>query len=130
MNPPNLDPDILSFFEAAASEGAKYPPVKMEVPYDGHRRTLGAIARRFALGGPEMAETRDLWVGARGRSIRCRCYYPRRDEPLPVMVHFHGGGWVQYSVETHDRLAREYAANGDVAVVSVDYALSPEAKFP
>src|SRR3954447_21620121 len=48
----------------------------------------------------------------------------------PVMVHFHGGGWVQYSGETHDRLAREYAANGDVAIVIIDYALSPEAKFP
>jgi len=130
MNAPKLDPEILKFFEAAGSEGAKYPPVKMEVPYDNHRRTLGMIAQQFVAGGPEMAETQDRWVEARGRAIRCRCYYPRLDEPLPAMVHFHGGGWVQYSIETHDRLAREYAANGDVTVVSVDYALSPEAKFP
>ena len=46
------------------------------------------------------------------------------------MVHFHGGGWIQSSIDTHDRLAREYAAAGDMAVVSVDYSLSPEAKFP
>ena len=46
------------------------------------------------------------------------------------MVHFHGGGWIQSSIDTHDRLAREYAAAGDVAVVSVDFALSPEARFP
>lgn len=44
MHAPKLDPEILKFFEAAGSEGAKYPPVKMEVPYDNHRRTLGMIA--------------------------------------------------------------------------------------
>jgi acetyl esterase len=77
-----------------------------------------------------MAETADRWVAARGRRILCRIYRPRTDQVLPVMVHFHGGGWVQSSIDTHDRLAREYAAAGDVAVVSVDFALSPEAKFP
>jgi acetyl esterase len=46
------------------------------------------------------------------------------------MVYFHGGGWVWANVDTHDRMVREYAAAGQVAVVSVDYALSPEAKFP
>ncbi len=45
-----------------------------------------------------------------------------------MLVWFHGGGWVWASVDTHDRLCREYAA--DVAVVGVDHALSPEAKFP
>jgi acetyl esterase len=45
-------------------------------------------------------------------------------------VYFHGGGWVWANVDTHDRMTREYAAAGPVAVVSVDYALSPEAKFP
>ena len=45
-------------------------------------------------------------------------------------MYFHGGGWVWANVDTHDRMTREYAAAGQVAVVSVDYALSPEAKFP
>jgi acetyl esterase len=85
---------------------------------------------KAALGGPVMADTSDRWVAASGRRILCRLYQPRVDEALPVMVHFHGGGWLQSSIDTHDRLAREYAAAGDVAVVSVDYSLSPEAKFP
>jgi acetyl esterase len=55
---------------------------------------------------------------------------PRTDRPLPVLVYFHGGGWVWGSVDTHDCAARSLAADGDVATVSVDYALSPEAKFP
>ena len=57
MHAPKLDPEILKFFEAAGSEGAKYPPVKMEVPYDNHKQTLGMIAQQFVAGGPEMAES-------------------------------------------------------------------------
>ena len=69
-----------------------------------------------------MAEMTDRWVIARGgRQILCRVYSPRVNDTMPVMVHFHGGGWIQSSIDTHDRLAREYAAAGDVAVVRVDY---------
>ncbi|MGH8229723.1 MAG: alpha/beta hydrolase, partial [Steroidobacteraceae bacterium] len=60
----------------------------------------------------------------------CRVYRPRTDCALPLLVYFHGGGWVWSSIDTHDRLARELAAAGGLAVVSVDYALSPEASFP
>lgn len=125
-----VDPELAAFFRDAGQEFANYPPVRMEVPYEPHRRTVDTIALKAALGGPQMAETSDRWIAARGRHIRCRLYRPRVDETLPVMVHFHGGGWLQSSIDTHDRLAREYAAAGDVAVVSVDYSLSPEAKFP
>jgi acetyl esterase len=45
-------------------------------------------------------------------------------------VYFHGGGCLWSSIDTHDRLAREYAAGAGIAVVSVDYALSPDAVFP
>jgi acetyl esterase len=42
----------------------------------------------------------------------------------------HGGGWTMFSIDTHDRLMREYAARAGVIVVGLDYSLSPEAKFP
>lgn len=77
-----------------------------------------------------MADTTERWIAARGRRIFCRVHRPLTSRPSPVLVYFHGGGWVWSSVDTHDRLAREYAAAGEVAVVSVDYALSPEARFP
>ena len=125
-----VDPELAAFFRDAGQEFANYPQVAMEVPYEPHRRTIDTIALKASSGGPAMAETSDLSVAARGRRILCRLYRPRVDESLPVMVHFHGGGWIQSSIDTHDRLAREYAAAGDVAVVSVDYSLSPEAKFP
>ena len=124
------DPEMAAFTAAAEAAAAKYPPIRLEVPLDPHRATNDALSMPYAQGGPVMAETADRWIAARGRRIFCRVYRPRVDRPLPTMVYFHGGGWVWASVDTHDRLVREYCAAGEVAAVSVDYALSPEAKFP
>jgi len=124
------DPEMLQFQREADDYAKNFPPVRVEIPLDPHRAVNDLLALRNASGGPVMAETTDRWVAARGRRIFCRVYRPRTDRSLPTMVYFHGGGWVWSSVDTHDRLAREYAAAGQVAVVSVDYALSPEAKFP
>ena len=130
MTDQRLDPDMRAFLAAQEIEAAKYPPIRLEIPLDPHRAINDAIAMPLAKGGPAMAETRDRWVSARGRRIFCRLYRPHTDRELPALVYFHGGGWVWASVDTHDRLVREYAAGAEVAVVSVDYALSPEAKFP
>jgi len=130
MTDQRLDPDMRAFLAAQEIEAAKYPPIRLEIPLDPHRDINDAIAMPLAKGGPAMAETRDRWVSARGRRIFCRLYRPHTDRELPALVYFHGGGWVWASVDTHDRLVREYAAGAEVAVVSVDYALSPEAKFP
>ncbi len=129
-NTPRVDAELAAFFRNVGQELANHPAIRMELPYGPHRQTLEAIALKATSGGPVMAETSDRWVVGGGRRILCRLYRPRVDETLPVMVHFHGGGFVQSSIDTHDRLSREYAAAGDIAVVSVDYSLSPEAKFP
>ena len=126
----NWDPDMAAFAAAGEQEAAAYPPVRLEIPLEPHRRVNDALSMRCAEGGPAVPETTERWVAARGRRIYCRVYRPTMGGPLPVLVWFHGGGWVWASVDTHDRLCREYAANAGVAVVSVDYALSPEAKFP
>ena len=95
-----------------------------------HRLVNDAISLARAARGPDMAETTERWVAARGRRIYCRIHRPRVDRPLPALVYLHGGGWVWGSVDTHDSAARELAAGGEVATISVDYALSPEARFP
>ena len=121
----------MAAFTAAGEEEAKaYPPIRLEIPLEPHRRVNDTLSLRSAAGGPSVAEVTEQWVAARGRKIYCRVYRPVTDRVLPVLVWFHGGGWVWASVETHDRLCREYAAFAGIAVVSVDYALSPEAKFP
>ena len=109
---------------------AAYPPVKVELPLAPHRAVSDLLGMRTAAGGPLMAETSDRFVHACGRRIFCRVFRPVTDRLIPTLVYFHGGGWVWANVDTHDRMTREYAAAGPVAVVSVDYSLSPEAKFP
>jgi len=124
------DPEMRAYQEAAEAIAAKYPPVRLELPLAPHRAVNDAISLARAPRGPDMAETTERWVAARGRRIYCRVHRPRTDRPLPALVYLHGGGWVWGSVDTHDSVARELSAAGEVATVSVDYALSPEAKFP
>src|SRR4029077_13102470 len=47
-----------------------------------------------------------------------------------ALIYLHGGGWALFSLDTHDRVMREYASRAGVMVIGVDYALSPEAKYP
>jgi acetyl esterase len=124
------DPEMAAFTADQENAAAAYPPVKVELPLAPHRRVNDLLGMRMAVGGPAMAETTDRWVDGTGRRIFCRVFQPVNDRVLPTLIYFHGGGWVWANVDTHDRMTREYAAAGQVAVVSVDYALSPEAKFP
>jgi acetyl esterase len=116
--------------EEAEAIASRFPPVKLELPLEPHRQVNDAISLARGTRGPEMAETMERWVAARGRRIYCRVHRPHTDGALPALVYFHGGGWVWGSVDTHDTAARSLAAGGEVAAVSVDYALSPEARFP
>ncbi len=66
-----------------------------------------------------------------GISISLRIVKPKDSkETLPVLMYFHGGGWILGNEFTHDRLVRELAVGGNVAVVFVNYTPSPEAVFP
>jgi acetyl esterase len=62
--------------------------------------------------------------------IPIRVYTPKGKAPFPVLVYFHGGGWVIGNLDTHDSLCRSLANNAGCVVVSVGYRLSPENKFP
>src|SRR6201996_2518372 len=124
------DPEMAAFTAEQEKAAAAYPPVKVELPLEPHRKVNDLLGMRTATGGPMMAETADRFVHACGRRIFCGVFRPVTDRVVPTLVYFHGGGWVWANVDTHDRMTREYAAAGPVAVVSVDYALSPEAKFP
>lgn len=62
--------------------------------------------------------------------VPVRIYWPERDGPLPAIVFFHGGGFVISSVEGHDSFARKLAAGSGAVVVSVDYRLAPEHRYP
>jgi acetyl esterase len=74
-------------------------------------------------------EERRIFAG--GREIVVWVYSPPgAQQNLPVVVFFHGGGWVVCTLETHDPYCRALAMEAGVRVVSVDYRLAPEHKFP
>jgi acetyl esterase len=77
-----------------------------------------------------VAETRDLAIPGPGGPIPARLYRPAATGTLPVLVFFHGGGWVVGDIESHDTGCRHLAHRAECAVVSVDYRLAPEHKFP
>ena len=73
---------------------------------------------------------RDLTVRGADGPLRARCYLPSGSSLLPVVVFYHGGGFVLCDLDTHDNLCRRLANGSGCAVVSVDYRLAPEARFP
>lgn len=91
--------------------------------------------RRFATQPepPAVAETRDLQAEGPHGPIPLRLLRPAgaaAGAVLPVLVYYHGGGWVIGDLDTHDTLCRELANLSGCAVVSVDYRMAPEHRFP
>ncbi|MBT4498581.1 MAG: alpha/beta hydrolase [Gemmatimonadetes bacterium] len=65
-----------------------------------------------------------------GSPLALRIYTPAGQQPLPVLVFLHGGGWVLCNLDTHDNATRDLANGAGCIVVAVDYRLAPEHKFP
>ncbi|HWK96316.1 MAG TPA: alpha/beta hydrolase [Pseudolabrys sp.] len=82
---------------------------------------------------PHVGLTREYTVQGKGGAFQVRYYRGVRtfpDEALPVQVYFHGGGWVIGDLDSHDWVCRAVANAANCAVVSVDYRLAPEHRFP
>jgi acetyl esterase len=75
---------------------------------------------------PPVHRTEDRVAGA----VPVRVYWPSDESGLPILVWFHGGGWVIGSVDSHDATCRQMCNDTGAIVVSVDYRLAPEHKFP
>lgn len=120
-----VDPEIAYFVNAINQSYEKVENLaSMTLP---ERRELAEqIRTSWRTGGPQMYQTTNIDVAG----VPLRIYRPNADAKLPAMLYIHGGGWTLFSINTHDRLMREYAARAGVIVVGIDYSLSPEAKFP
>ncbi|AGU52178.1 alpha/beta hydrolase fold-containing protein [Variovorax paradoxus B4] len=82
---------------------------------------------------PPVAEVRDLKAEGPHGTIPMRLYRPlgtSAHAALPVLVYFHGGGWVIGDLDTHDVLCRSFANGAGCAVASIDYRMGPEHRFP
>lgn len=83
---------------------------------------------------PELARVEELAISAPHGTIPARLFVPKRlrkhNDLAPALVFFHGGGWVIGNLDTHDVACRKLADEGQLIVISVDYRLAPEHKFP
>jgi acetyl esterase len=122
----DVDPEIRTFVVALNHGYGQFSDFDV-LPLPQRRAAAETVRRQWRTGGPVMAATRETTVAG----CRVRIYRPVETSKVqPAMLYVHGGGWTMFSIDTHDRLMREYAARAGVVVVGVDYSLSPEAKFP
>jgi acetyl esterase len=129
--PVTLDPDAAAVFRAFQEAGR--PAYETLTP---------AEAREFYLAGrpvtnpepPELKSVEALAIPAPHGSIPARIYTPKTLRQAgglaPCLVFFHGGGWVIGDLDSHDVVCRKLADEGQLTVISVDYRLAPEHKFP
>ncbi len=94
------------------------------------RDALDEFARAGRDRAEPVASVDDRAVPGPAGDIPVRVYRPTDDSALPLVVYFHGGGWVIGSLETHDNSCRALANAVGCVVVSVDYRLAPDHKFP
>jgi acetyl esterase len=80
--------------------------------------------------GPTVAKVEDYLVPGHAGDITARIYTPEGTGPFPLLVWFHGGGWVFGDLESADPIARNLAVGAGCVVASVDYRLAPDTKFP
>jgi acetyl esterase len=122
-----LDPQARAYLDLIASLGGKPP---REMSYDEWR--VQGLERKayFAIPPRPVANVEDRAIPGPAGDIPIRIYTPDAPGPLPVFVYIHGGGWVIGSVEQSDNLARAIANLTPCVVVSVEYRLAPETRFP
>ena len=72
----------------------------------------------------------DITIPGPDGNIPVRIYTPKGDFPLPILVYYHGGGWVIGDLDSHDGICRKLADKAKIIVVAVDYRLAPEHAFP
>lgn len=78
----------------------------------------------------ELFRVYDIDIPARECKIPIRIYQPKSENRRPVIMYFHGGGFVMRSVDSHDKVCRRIARDNNAVVISVEYRLAPEHKFP
>lgn len=122
-----LHPQIETVLKAMAA--AKLRRFEDLTPAEA-REQFESVARASKAVRPSVAKVMNISIPGSGGGIGARVYRPNDRSPLPAIVYFHGGGHVVGSLDTHDVTARNLCLGSEAVVVSVDYRLAPEHKFP
>ena len=121
-----LQPDVEIVLEVFEELGL---PSYEELPVDA-ARAMSTAANAERPPGPAVGEVVDGTLPGAAGDLAYRLYRPHTAGPHPVVVYFHGGGWVLGSADSDDPLCRDLCVRADAVVVSVDYRHAPEDRFP
>lgn len=128
MSDPFVRPDTAAFLQFLNSQTG---PKMHEIPVADARGMMQAMRHVADAEVGELAVKRDLSIPGPAGDIPARLYDTRADrEPGPVMVFYHGGGFVIGDIESHEPYCAEAARQLDMPVISIDYRLAPENPFP
>jgi acetyl esterase len=122
-----LAPEIQAELARLAAAGT--PPLQQQSVEQARRLHVEGAA---ALGGApvEVAAVDDRTIPGPAGDLGVRVYTPHGEPPFPIVVWFHGGGWVVGTLDTYDPVCRALAAAVPAVVVAVDYRLAPEHRYP
>jgi len=125
-----LDPDAQLVLEMIRLAGR--PPFETLTPDEARAAYINS---RKVLQPPaeDVAGVRDLTAPGPASDIKLRIYRASGTTPadkLPVLIYYHGGGWLLGDLDSHDGVCRRFANAAQCCVVSVDYRMAPEHKFP
>ena len=121
-----LDPQVRALLDEMDAQGQAPLPDMDPTQARELMRQLAALARY----PDQPAATVDRRIPGPAGDVPIRVYVPEASEPLPVVVYFHGGGWVIGDIRTHDATCQQLATSVPAAVVSVGYRLAPEHPYP
>ena len=123
-----LDPQARDFLDRLAA--AQMPPIQEQTV--AQARAQMNLSTQFLGPLPRVARVEDRRIPGPGGEIRVRIITPQGagPGPLPVLVYFHGGGWVLGNIESHEGVCRAVANAAGLIVATVDYRLAPEHRFP
>lgn len=97
---------------------------------DEIRARMAPLEAMRKLAGPPVAAETDRLIPGPGGELAIRIYRPQGQAPFPMVVYFHGGGFVLGGIDSHAHICRELANRASALVVSVDYRRAPEHRFP
>jgi acetyl esterase len=126
----SLDPQAQAILDAVRKAGL---PELWQLTPDQAREQYALRVKRLDVRDEPFHAAETLRIDVAERSLRVRVYRPREQmigERLPVLVWYHGGGFVIGDLDTHDSACRRLARLAQCLVVAVDYRLAPEHRFP
>ncbi|MFC7474462.1 alpha/beta hydrolase [Dankookia sp. GCM10030260] len=120
-----VDPQIQALLDA----GRHLPRTESLTPAAARAQYAARVAVMAPPAKVARVEEREI-AGPDGAPLKLRVYTPPGQGPFPLLVFYHGSGFVLCSLDTHDGICRNLSAGAGCVVVSVDYRLAPEHRFP